>query len=205
MSTAGTKGVPRREREQQILDAAAAEFAHRGYAGTSLAMIAATAGISKPLIVTYFGSKDGLYVACAERAGNNLCGRIELALDSDGGTARLAADTLRAFIEALTPRPHDWNVIFDRTIPRDGVAYDAARQIRRRLAQQAARGVAAAGEFAGGTDANDLSILTDVWMSTVGAVVNWWLRHPETSAGEMIERCQRLVATITGNSAQGGA
>ncbi|MEO6470728.1 MAG: helix-turn-helix domain-containing protein, partial [Aeromicrobium sp.] len=53
---AGTKGVPRLDRENQILDVAAQEFAAQGYAATNLAVIADKAGISKPLIYNYFAS-----------------------------------------------------------------------------------------------------------------------------------------------------
>ena len=58
----GTKGVPRADREQQILDAAVAEFGERGYAHASMAAIAQRAGMSKPLVYEYFGSKEGLYL-----------------------------------------------------------------------------------------------------------------------------------------------
>ena len=56
----GTKGVPRQEREQQIVAVAVDEFARNGYARASMVAIASGAGISKPLIYQYFGSKDGL-------------------------------------------------------------------------------------------------------------------------------------------------
>ena len=55
----GTKGVPRADREQQILDAAVAEFGGRDYTHASMAAIAQRAGISKPLVYEYFGSKEG--------------------------------------------------------------------------------------------------------------------------------------------------
>src|SRR6185312_7553136 len=75
----GTKGVPRADREQQILDAAVAEFGGSGYAHASMAAIARRAGISKPLIYEYFGSKDGLYLACLNRAGTHLVDRVAAA------------------------------------------------------------------------------------------------------------------------------
>ena len=59
----GTKGVPRADREQQIVSIAIDEFAEHGYAGASMLSIAGRAGISKPLVYQYFGSKDGLYAA----------------------------------------------------------------------------------------------------------------------------------------------
>ena len=60
----GTKGVPRADRTEQILAVAIDEFAERGYSGASMVTIATAAGISKPLIYQYFGSKDGLRKTC---------------------------------------------------------------------------------------------------------------------------------------------
>ena len=111
----GTKGVPRADREQQILDAAVHEFGERGYAHWSMAAIAQRAGISKPLIYEYFGSKEGLYLACLRRAGTHLVDRI--AEVQKGTTLRRAGDTLAAIFRALDGRRLDWAVIFDPTLP----------------------------------------------------------------------------------------
>lgn len=45
----------------QLLDAALAEFAAKGFAGARVADIAARAGVNKQLISYYFGGKEGLY------------------------------------------------------------------------------------------------------------------------------------------------
>ena len=74
---AGTKGVPRLDRETQILDIASEHFGTHGFAATSVAAVAAGAGISKPLVYSYFGSKEGLYEACLERGGALLADEME--------------------------------------------------------------------------------------------------------------------------------
>ncbi|HEU4619698.1 MAG TPA: TetR family transcriptional regulator [Gammaproteobacteria bacterium] len=51
----------------RILSAAAAEFSAHGYAGARVGAIAARAGVNKQLISYYFGGKQGLYRAIAER------------------------------------------------------------------------------------------------------------------------------------------
>lgn len=50
----------------RIRDAAIARFADRGVAGTSLKVIAEDAGVSQPLVVHHFGTKQGLRAACDE-------------------------------------------------------------------------------------------------------------------------------------------
>lgn len=46
---------------RRILDAATEEFARHGIAGARVDRIAQRSGMSKPMIYTYFGSKDGLF------------------------------------------------------------------------------------------------------------------------------------------------
>ncbi len=195
MSKAGTKGVPRAQREQQILDVAAEEIGRGGYAGLSLSGVAERAGISKPLVYNYFRTKDGLYVACVERASAVLDEAIEQAIAGPAGLDT-ALRTLDAVFGALEPRPHDWNVLFDRSHPARGPAADAARGARRRIAEQAARGVSAVFDTTGPVDPADLRVLTEVWMGIVTSLVGWWLRHPEQSAAAMSERSRRLVGSL---------
>jgi AcrR family transcriptional regulator len=54
--------MPRQEREQWILTAAADEFGESTFVASSMNGIAARAGVSKALVLAYFGSKEDLYV-----------------------------------------------------------------------------------------------------------------------------------------------
>ncbi|MEV0063342.1 TetR/AcrR family transcriptional regulator [Nocardia sp. NPDC050718] len=195
MGTAGTKGVPRAEREQQILDIAGEQISRVGYAGLSPGSVATAAGVSKPMVFHYFRSKEGLYAACVERAADTVCGAIEPVFDGTPGI-EMAEHTLEVVIAVLARRPHDWNVLLDRSYPPDGVAAEASHRAERRLAEQAYRGAAALLAERGITDPADLSALTDVWMGVVTALVNWWLRHPDESAEAMIARCTRLLGAL---------
>lgn len=72
----GRPRVPRTERQQQMIEAATELFSERGFAAVSMDDVAKAAGITKPLIYSYFGSKEGLFAACAEGAGSVLRGRL---------------------------------------------------------------------------------------------------------------------------------
>ena len=60
--------VPRAERERQIVDAAVAVFGERGYAEVSMEQVAERVGVTKPVLYTHFGSKEGLLLAAIARA-----------------------------------------------------------------------------------------------------------------------------------------
>lgn len=55
------------QRREQLISVARRLFADNGMAGTSVEEIAATAGVSKPVIYEHFGSKDGLYAVVVDR------------------------------------------------------------------------------------------------------------------------------------------
>lgn len=55
-----------------MIEAASGLFAERGFAGVSMEDLAKASGITKPMLYAYFDSKEGLFAACAERAGEQL-------------------------------------------------------------------------------------------------------------------------------------
>jgi AcrR family transcriptional regulator len=194
----GSKGVPRADRERQIVTEAVAEFAERGYAGASVGDIARRAGISKPLIYQYFGSKDGLFLAGLHAVASGLLERLERAeLDVDDSVAS-RIHPLRAVFEALDPQREAWRLLFDPSMPGTGPIADAAAAYRTRTAAIAASGSARFLHARGIDGEADASALSAVWMGIVKSLVEWWLEHPDESAADMVARCDRLLAAVLG-------
>ena len=52
------KRMPRADRERLMLDVAEKMFANRGFHDASMDEVAAAAGITKPMLYNYFGSKE---------------------------------------------------------------------------------------------------------------------------------------------------
>ncbi|WP_020390056.1 TetR/AcrR family transcriptional regulator [Kribbella catacumbae] len=192
MSRPGTKGVPREQREQQILEIATTEFGGRGYAYTSLTDIATAAGVSKPLIYTYFGSRDGLHAACVQRAGKSLVDAVASAQTVSGADKALA--TLTAIFRALDGQTENWKLIYDTTLPRPSEAYALAREYQDALNTMGAEGVAEV--LAGSDDADDHSLLLALWFSIVSTTIAWWSENPTQTPQQMTERCLRLFTAV---------
>src|SRR5581483_9920649 len=126
----GTKGVPRLQRERQIVQVATAEFAAHGYAGASMAAVAAIAGISKPLVYQYFGSKDGLFLACLHSVAGPLLERLQTASAREDDTVLSRVGTLAAIFDSLEPQRAAWTLLFDDTIPAAGPIAAAVAEYR---------------------------------------------------------------------------
>lgn len=195
-SRAGTKGVPRLDRESQILDAAAREFGTLGYAATNVADVATQAGISKPLIYSYFGSKEGLFTACLDRAGAVVAEEIERIAREDSTGIERGIRTLEGIFAILEPQPHLWKLFFDQSAPRSGAVGNSTTHYKDRITKIAEEGVTELLVLHGNHDPVDASALTVVWMSIVDALVIWWLDHPDQNAEQMTQRCLRLLDAL---------
>ena len=195
---AGTKGVARADREQQILDVACRAFGESGFAGTSVADVAEAAGISKPLIYNYFGSKEGLYAACVQHAAEVLTAEIErTAASGTVGLAR-AVVTLDGMFRVLAPQPWLWRLVFDPTAPRDPATEEVLAGYERRIFDFGIEGVSELLRLAGNDDPTDAAAMRAVWENVFRTLVNWWLEHPEESPDAMTERCVRLFSAVFG-------
>jgi len=196
-SRAGTKGVPRADREAQIVRAACEVFGTEGYAGTSVAAVAARAGISKPLVYQYFGSKEGLFCACLHHGGQILAGEMERVAAGDVVGLERALLTLDAIFHLLEPQPWLWRLFFDPGAPREGEIADAVAGYTARITTLAIEGVGELLRLQGDEDPLDVDAMTRVWMSIFDALVTWWLDHPDEPADAMTERCVRLFTAVT--------
>jgi AcrR family transcriptional regulator len=196
---AGTKGVARADREAQIVEVACRAFGGSGFGGTSVSDVADAAGISKPLIYNYFGSKEGLYAVCVRHAAEVLTAEIErTAASGTVGLAR-AVVTLDGMFRVLAPQPWLWHLVFDPTAPRDAATVEALTAYERRIFDFGIEGVSELLRLAGNDDPTDASAMRAVWENVFRALVNWWLEHPDESPDAMTERCVRLFSAVFGD------
>jgi AcrR family transcriptional regulator len=197
---AGTKGVPRLDRETQILEIASEQFGTHGFAATSVAAIADLAGISKPLIYNYFGSKDGLFEACLDRGGALVADEIERIARGDAVGIQRGMETLGGMFTLLDGRRHLWRLFFDPSAPTTGPIADSVTLYADRIGKLAEEGVAELMGLAGNDDPLDISAMTSVWLGIVDSLMNWWVEHPDESAEQMMQRCLRLLGALFGEA-----
>ncbi|MGW6834671.1 TetR/AcrR family transcriptional regulator [Streptomyces sp. NPDC054949] len=194
-SKAGTKGVPRALREEQILAAATEEFGAHGYAGACLAAVAARVGVTKTLLHQYFGTKQDLHLACLDPVGDRLVAAMREAVAEDGATAPgTPLRVLRSIFNALEGRRESWFVLYDTSLPPDGEGARRAAAYRASVDRLAAGGTADLLRAAGSTDPLDADALNHVWQGLVATLVRWWIKHPDQSPDAMARRCARLFA-----------
>ena len=91
------------QRREQLLEIGRRLFAEKGFEGTSVEEIAATAGVSKPVVYEHFGGKEGLYAVVVDREIQKLLHVMTSALTTQTRSREIlevAALALLGYIES---------------------------------------------------------------------------------------------------------
>jgi AcrR family transcriptional regulator len=153
--------------------------------------IAERAGISKPMLYHYFGSKEGLYVAYVRQQGDVLLAAMRDATEPDASPSeRLLAGTL-AFLGYVDEHRPGWALLYREAVNLGGPLAAEVAELRARIAAIVHRlflGVA-------GTGAGDASeALAQAFVGAGESIANWWLEHPEEPREQMAQLLARLAS-----------
>ena len=160
--------LPRAQREQQILDAAAAEFDRFGFREASMERIAEQAGITKALIYQYFGSKEGVYTACVEQGRAQMFENMRRAAAAVEPDQMLAA-VVGSYFDQLDELRNRSYVLYGDA-PRRAV--DEMRRRNAEVIEQLLRDGSELSE-------PDVRLAAQVIVGAGEQVGRWWLEHRE--------------------------
>lgn len=192
---AGTRGMPRAAREQQILDVAGQAFARGDFHTASMDEIAELAGISKPMLYSYFGSKEGLYVAYIRRTGRELVARINGAVAPDDQPASRLRARIAEFLAFVEEHRDGWVVLFREASASRPLA-DEVAELRGQLTAAIRRMLERDGSPQPPAPAADA-----IAHAIVGAgesLANWWLKHPEVRREQVADWYLQVVQSAVG-------
>jgi AcrR family transcriptional regulator len=196
--------MPRERREQLILDVAGHVFARAGYDSASMDEIADRAGVSKPMLYTYFGSKEGLYLAYIERAGGELLERLVAAAPIGDQSAAGLRSRITEFLAFVEEHADGWRVLFREMAATRPLAEQVAG-LRARIVEAIRRMI----ETAPGTRHTYAGAAADaIAHAIVGAgesLANWWLDHPELPRETVADWYLQVVRAVLAGPARSPA
>jgi AcrR family transcriptional regulator len=204
-STKQRRRLPAEQRRLLILDAAAREFAERGYTAASVDEIATAAGVVKSVVYDHFGSKRELHLALLEQHARDLIDHAVRRTVGDAPEQLLRTNT-EAFFEWVEAHPYGWRMLF-RDPPADPQIEAAHRQIHQGGLEAIAALVALAPQLdlavrLPRTQANEL--IAQTIKSTNDGLAAWWYDHPDMPrravAGLATELLWRGLAAIATES-----
>jgi len=194
MATEPHTRLARADRMEQTLFAAHDLFAERGYAAVKMDEIAASVGVTKPLLYNYFGNKEQLYITCMERAGDSLTATVAEAVGATASPGDALGAGVRAFFAFLDSDRAAWAVLFDETLPRGGEVADRVADYRGRIVELVSGSMLAQLPQERRDAARiEIEALSTALLGAAEALARWWLLSGEIGADAAAEL---LISTI---------
>lgn len=180
--------MPRAQRELQMLEVAELVFAERGFHAASMDEIAERVGVSKPMLYEYFGSKDGLLVACITRVRTELLEATRQAVGQASGARDLVWRGNLAFFEFIERHGRAWSVLLHESMV--GPAATEIESIRRQqttfIAGLLARYVTSATQ-------TELEAYAQILVGACERLAVWRDQHPDVTAEDATRALMAMV------------
>lgn len=188
----GTRKVPRNERMAQILTVAGSMFAQKGFYSTSMDDIAKGAGVTKPLLYRYFGSKDALYLATIEQVGEYLTLGLSMLMSNPDPRERLDMMML-SFLTFVERHRDGWSVLYNETLGTVGPVGERVSFFRKAFIDAVSHSIT---ELLKQTDEADLvkaQCMAHTMVGAAEATARWWVSNPSVSLAQLQANFKSLI------------
>lgn len=179
-----------RDRYAQLLPVAEKLFVTHGYAAVSIEDIARAAGVTRPVIYDHFGSKEGAYIACVERA--RALYEAELLREIDPAAEPL--EQLRAggeaFFRMLERDPARWRLLFGSSGLLGSEKDELLAEFRLGTIEQIRRLLAAAAPDA---PADRVTAAAHMVSGAGERLGHWWLTRPDLTRRQIVEHYVQVL------------
>ncbi len=178
------------ERRAEMVQAAI-EAVRRHGPGVSVAEIAATAGITKPVLYRHFTDRADLQRAVGRQAAEMLFARMAPEFDPEREPGQLIRGVIDAFLAGIEDEPQLWRFVVHHPIeraPGAEVVDDARAQIARMLATLIGERLRAAGLDSGGAEAWAQGLV-----GMVQSAGDWWLERRTMSRTALTDYLTTLI------------
>ena len=170
---------------------AAAErlFSERGYHGVSMDEIAQASGITKPMLYDYFGSKEGLFLACVERARGRLFEEIASAVRGASEPEEALRAGVEAFLSFADEQRETWTVLFGE----GGRFNETAAAIRAEQAGLIAQLLRELPGWERDVDEEQLDALAHIFVGAAEAIAFWAVERPGVTLDRVADHLMAVL------------
>ena len=165
------------DRGTQLLDVAEELFCSLGYDKVSIEDVAKAAGVTRPVVYQHFGSKEGLFLSCAQRAREEFETSIASAHRAAGGDLErfvaLGGDLL---FDLLYDEPTKWALLFSGAVGESGDLAVRLSELRFSTVEKIGT---LAGAYAPNLEPEELQAFANAISGISEAFCRWSLHDPE--------------------------
>jgi AcrR family transcriptional regulator len=184
------KRMPRAERERQMVEVAEEIFADRGFLATSMDDVAEQVGVSKPMIYEYFGSKEGLFVACIRSARTELLNVTLKSVEGVTSAEEAMRRGLTAFFEFTDSHRRSWKLLQAQAAVAGPGAVAEIEAVRQ---QQTAVNTTLFASFLQDLPHNELTAYAEMVVGACERLALWYVQRDDVSAAAAAELVMRMI------------
>ena len=168
-----------------MLAAAGQAFAAHGFHGASMDDVAAAAGVTKPMLYRYFGSKDELYAAYLRMTGRELIDRVRAPETRNEPPAVRLRAGLRAFLRYVAEHRAGWTVLHTESVGASDaeIAHEVA-ELRQRIIQML-------------TILFNDEAFAHAFTGAAESLATWWVNQPNAPEDAAIEILMTIAKAAT--------
>lgn len=133
-TTSATVRLPAAERREQLLEVARQVLAQNGFYETTMAEIADSAGVTKPVLYQHFASKRDLYTAVLEDIGDRLKTMVVAAAADAENPRQQVMNGFEGYINFTEHDPEGFQILFCGTSRQDGEWASITSQVEHSIA-----------------------------------------------------------------------
>lgn len=127
--------LPAAERREQLLRVARQVLAQRGFYETTMADIADSAGVTKPVLYQHFASKRDLYTAVLQDIGSRLRTSVIDAAAAAESPRQQVASGFQAYARFVESDTEGFQILFSGTSRQDGEWASITREVEASIAK----------------------------------------------------------------------
>ncbi|MFC4041940.1 TetR/AcrR family transcriptional regulator [Dactylosporangium siamense] len=176
-----------------MLDAAVRVFSHRGFHAASMDEIAEVAGISKPMVYAYLGTKDELFIACLHREATRLMEAVAAGVLPTAKPDEQLWHGLRAFFTFVGDHRDGWRVLYRQARSEPHFAGELAG-MRARIVEVVAGllgSAATAAEVPGRP--GDFTAMAYAYVGAAESLADWLADHEDEDPDHTATRMMNFV------------
>lgn len=165
-------------------------FGERGYVAASMDEIAERVGVSKPMLYEYFGSKEGLLVACIRQARAELLEATSAAVTGADHPEQMLRAGLVAYFQFIKAHSRTWTLLTSQAAvlgPSATEEIEAARQ------QQTDLIITTMSAYGPRPSPIDLAAAAEIIVGGCERLALWCERNPRVSPQDAAELVMQLV------------
>jgi AcrR family transcriptional regulator len=176
-----------------MLDAAVRTFSRKGFHAASMDDIAEGAGISKPMLYAYLGTKEALFIACVHREGTRMMEAIVAVVEPGLPPDEQMWRGLRAFFRFVGAHREGWSMLYRQARGEQRFADEFAAMRARMVAVIAGMFRRAVRDQGRDIRESELEIVAYALVGAAESLADWLADHPDEDPDQTATRMMNVA------------